>query len=114
MMSATNSNTKSDAGSTQNKLQRPLVGNQAEDGLSATGRNLKQKVTRDQHQRESDQTRSGKQNGERVENSSSHPNRAYDRGNWPRFLVVESLKAGKTLASVSPFVIARRRQCRHC
>ena len=42
-----------------------------------------------------------------MENSSSHPKRAYDRGNWPRFLVVESLKAGKTLASVSPFVIAR-------
>ena len=29
MMSTTNSNTKSDAGSTQNKLQRPSVGNQA-------------------------------------------------------------------------------------
>ena len=36
MMSTTNSDTKSDAGSTQNKLQRPSVGNQAEDGLSAT------------------------------------------------------------------------------
>ena len=112
MMSTTNSNTKSDAGSTQNKLQRPSVGNQAEDGLSATGRNPKQKVTRDQHQRESDQTRSGTQNSEGVENSSPHSKRAYtarkyNRGNWPRYLVVESLKAGKTLASVSPFLIAR-------
>ena len=81
------------------------VGNQAEDGLSATGRNPKEKVTRDQNQTESDQTRSGTQNGERVENSSPHLKRAYtareyNLGNWPRFLVVESLKAVKTLATV--------------
>ena len=61
MMSTTNSNTKLDAGSTQNKLQRPSVGKQAKDSLSATGRNPKEKVTRDQHQTESDQTRSGTQ-----------------------------------------------------
>ena len=38
MMSTTNVSTTSDAGPTQNKLQRPSVGNQAEDGLSTTGR----------------------------------------------------------------------------
>ena len=54
----------------------------------------------------------GRQPGVRVDNNSTLPKRAYtardyNGGNWPRFLVVESLKAGKTLASVSPFVIAR-------
>ena len=67
MMNTTNSNTKSDAGSTQNKLQRPLVGNQTKDGLSTTGRNQSDEVTRDQNQNqtETDQNKSGKRNREK-------------------------------------------------
>ena len=106
MMNTTNSNTKSDAGSTQNKLQRPLVGNQAKDGLSTTGRNQSDEVTRDQNQNqtETDQNKSGKRNRESMGNTAPEPKRAntareFGRDNWPRFLVVgaksfHSLKGG--------------------
>ena len=60
-----------------------------------------------------DQTSSGNKRGREStgETSNSHESkkantaRTYGRDNWPRFLIVESCQANKTMQNVSPFVI---------
>ena len=110
MMSTTNVSTTSDAGPTQNKLQRPSEGNQAEDSLSATGRKPNEV---DNDPNKSDQTnKSGKRSRDSVGTTAPEAKRTnnsqdYGRDSLPRFLVVESLQTGKTMTNVSPFVIAK-------
>ena len=104
-----NTNTKSDAGPTENKLQRTSVGDQAEDGLSASGR--KENMVSQGQVKETEQSKAVKRGRESTGTTASAAKRLntteYNAHNWPRFLFVESRQQDGSLARTSVFVISK-------
>ena len=115
-------NSKSDAGPTENKLQRTSVGNRAEDGLSASGRNETKAPKGQKEKEQSKAVKRGRestgetasvakrqQSSESISDTAgaSKTTKEYNSHNWPRFLVVEACQNGERLTRISPFAISK-------